>query len=149
MTETVTSAMDRAVEAALDPREVVKAAGGVVCRRVDGVVQVALVHRPAYDDWSLPKGKIKEGERLEAAALREVQEETGLICLIDRSLGVIEYVDRRGRDKIVWYWVMRPLGGTFKAIPEVDRMKWMAVDEAIEKMSYEHDRVLLRGATLA
>jgi 8-oxo-dGTP diphosphatase len=138
-----TSLIDEAVDAALDVREVVKAAGGVVARLKDDRVQVALVHRPAYDDWSLPKGKIKEGERLEGAALREVQEETGMICLIDRTLGTIEYIDRRGRDKVVWYWLMRSIGGAFKPIPEVDRMKWLDFEEALDRLSYQHDRELL------
>lgn len=142
------SPIDRAVAAAKDTRDVVKAAGGVVVRHTDGQLEIALVHRPAYDDWSLPKGKIKDGERLEAAALREVQEETGLSCLIERSLGPLEYVDRKGRDKVVWYWLMRPLGGEFKAIPEVDRMRWMSVSEALRKMSYPHDRDLVTAAGL-
>jgi len=139
-----TSLVDNAVEEMLANRDVVRAAGGVVYR-TDGKngLEVVLIHRPAYDDWSLPKGKLKDGETLEGAALREVQEETGLRCLIARSLGTLDYIDRRGREKVVWYWLMRAIGGTFKPIPEVDRMKWMAFDDALPKLSYDHDRDLL------
>ena len=142
--EDLMSLVDNAVDEALQNRDVVRAAGGVVYRdEQTRNVEVVLIHRPAYDDWSLPKGKLKEGERLEEAALREVQEETGLRCLIARSLGTLEYVDRRGREKVVWYWLMRAIGGSFKPIPEVDRMKWMSFDDALAKLSYEHDRDLL------
>jgi 8-oxo-dGTP diphosphatase len=137
--------IDDAVNEVLANRDVVRAAGGVVYRTdgKNGGLDVVLIHRPAYDDWSLPKGKLKEGETLEAAALREVQEETGLQCLIARCLGTLDYIDRRGREKVVWYWLMRSIGGTFKPIPEVDRMKWMPFEAAVDKLSYDHDRELL------
>jgi 8-oxo-dGTP pyrophosphatase MutT (NUDIX family) len=145
LTTNHTSLIDNAVEEVLADRDVVRAAGGVVYRTdgKSGGLEVVLIHRPAYDDWSLPKGKLKDGETLEAAALREVQEETGMRCLIARSLGTLDYVDRRGREKVVWYWLMRAIGGTFKPIPEVDRMKWMDFDSALKKLSYEHDHDLL------
>ncbi len=148
LTTDYTSLIDNAVDEVLANRDVVRAAGGVVYR-TDGknALEVVLIHRPAYDDWSLPKGKLKEGETLEAAALREVQEETGMRCLIARSLGTLDYIDRRGREKVVWYWLMRAIGGTFTPIPEVDRMKWMDFDSALNKLSYDHDRdLLLRSA---
>ncbi len=140
-----TALVDDAVNEVLANRDVVRAAGGVVYRTDEegGDVEVVVIHRPAYDDWSLPKGKLKDGETLEGAALREVQEETGLRCLIARSLGTLDYIDRRGREKVVWYWLMRAIGGTFKPIPEVDRMKWMDFESALEKLSYDHDRDLL------
>ena len=140
--------MDDAVNAVLTVGDVVRAAGGVVYRRSDNGFEVAVVHRPAYDDWSLPKGKLKGPERLEAAALREVQEETGLECLIARSLGTISYVDRRGRDKVVWYWLMRPIGGEFVATEEVDALQWLHFDEALAKLSYRHDKHLLARAAV-
>jgi 8-oxo-dGTP diphosphatase len=145
LTTDYTSLIDNAVEEVLADRDVVRAAGGVVYRTdgKSGSLEVVLIHRPAYDDWSLPKGKLKDGETLEAAALREVQEETGMRCLIARSLGTLDYTDRRGREKVVWYWLMRAIGGTFKPIPEVDRMKWMDFDSALKKLSYDHDRDLL------
>ena len=139
--------VEDAVRAMVDERDVVRAAGGVVYRTtVEDVVEVVVIHRPAYDDWSLPKGKTKPGERLEAAALREVEEETGLSCLVARSLGTLDYIDRRGREKVVWYWLMRAIGGTFKPTEEVDRMRWMTIDAALRKMSYKHDRDLLLRA---
>jgi 8-oxo-dGTP diphosphatase len=141
--------VEEAIQMSMDERDVVRAAGGVVYRYTDEAeVEIALVHRPAYDDWSLPKGKLKPGETLEAAALREVQEETGLQCMIARSLGIIEYVDRRGREKVVWYWLMRSIGGAFKPIEEVDRMSWLKVEDAARKLSYDHDQELLRRADL-
>jgi 8-oxo-dGTP diphosphatase len=141
--------VEQAAAAATDKREVVRAAGGVVYRNTDdGGVEVAVIHRPAYDDWSLPKGKLKPEEALEGAALREVFEETGQRGIIARTLGTIEYVDRRGRDKVVWYWLMRSLGGTFKPLPEVDRMKWMLVVDAMTKLSYDHDQEILARAEL-
>ena len=86
----------------------IRAAGGVVRRRrADGGDEVVLVHRPAYDDWSLPKGKLEDGEREEDAALREVEEETGLQCRLERELATTRYRDARGRRKIVRYWRMR------------------------------------------
>src|SRR5437660_9288690 len=90
----------------------VRAAGGVVWRRDDnGVVEVVLVHRPQYDDWSLPKGKLDPGESDEEAALREVEEETGLRGRLETELSSTRYKDRYGRDKIVRYWSMPVAGG--------------------------------------
>jgi 8-oxo-dGTP diphosphatase len=141
--------VEAAIKMTMDDRDVVRAAGGVVYRYTDaGGVEIALIHRPAYDDWSLPKGKLKPDERLEAAALREVEEETGFKCMIARSLGIIEYIDRRGREKVVWYWLMRSIGGSFKATEEVDRMRWLGFEEAARKLSYDHDQELLRRADL-
>ena len=80
----------------------VSAAGGVVER--DGLV--AVVHRPRYDDWSLPKGKLDRGESWEQAALREVREETGLECELGEQLPTVRYMDQRGRPKTVRYWRM-------------------------------------------
>lgn len=141
--------VEAAIEMTADERDVVRAAGGVVYRYTDaGEVEIAVIHRPAYDDWSLPKGKLKPGERLEAAALREVEEETGLVCMIARSLGIIEYIDRRGREKVVWYWLMRSIGGAFNATEEVDGMTWLKFEDAAQKLSYDHDQELLRRADL-
>src|SRR5699024_9721130 len=85
----------------------VLAAGGIVWRRLDdGTVEVLLVHRPAYDDWTFPKGKNDDGEDDEAAALREVLEETGLRCTLGPELASSRYVDAKGRDKVVRYWAM-------------------------------------------
>ena len=123
---------------------VVRAAGGVVTRsRPDGGVEIAIVHRPAYDDWTLPKGKLQAGEREEHTALREVEEETGMRCRLERALGSTKYKDHKGRLKVVHYWVMRALDGHFKPTKEVDALRWVALPEATEVLSYHHDRTLL------
>jgi 8-oxo-dGTP diphosphatase len=124
---------------------IVRAAGGVVYRDPDnGGLQVALVHRPAYDDWTFPKGKLKPDEREEEAALREVEEETGLRCRLEQELAGVSYRDKKGRPKIVRYWVMRPLSGSFEPNDEVDQFEWLPLDTALERLTYEHDRLLLR-----
>jgi 8-oxo-dGTP diphosphatase len=117
----------------------VLAAGGLVLR--DG--EIAVVHRPRYDDWSLPKGKLDEGEDFEQAALREVEEETGLRCRIDRQLGDTSYRDRKDRAKVVRYFEMRPEGGEFSPNDEVDELRWLAPAEALDLLSYDFDRELV------
>ena len=122
-----------------------KAAGGVVVRRSrSGEAEIAVIHRPAYDDWTLPKGKIEPDETPEDCALREVREETGLRCALTRPLGCTAYVDRRGRDKIACYWVMEVRGGRFKPGVEVDRMLWLPIADAVKRLSYRHDKVLVQ-----
>src|SRR5439155_26285037 len=101
--------VERAVTQAASVLEVttrVLAAGGVVARTADdGTHQIALIHRPKYDDWSLPKGKLLPGEAFEDAAVREVEEETGIRCALGPELGSVEYLDARGRPKLVRYFV--------------------------------------------
>lgn len=131
------------------PARAVRAAGGVVCRpRPDGRIEVAIIHRPVQDDWTLPKGKLNGGETPEQAALREVFEETGLRAQIQRPAGCTAYVDGRGRDKTVYYWVMRPVEGQFKPSAEVDELRWLPVEEAMRELTYPVDRALLAAQDL-
>jgi 8-oxo-dGTP diphosphatase len=126
----------------------VRAAGGLVVRRgPDGRPRVVLVHRPRYDDWSFPKGKQHRGETLLAAGLREVREETGFFCMAEQSLGVTEYIDRRDRPKLVRYWVMHRVAGSFEPNREVDAIAWVRPAEAALRLSHDHDRELLERAT--
>ena len=127
----------------------IRAAGGVVVRDVNGVLEVVVVHRPAYDDWTLPKGKAHRGESDEACALREVEEETGLRCERGRELAGSSYRDAADREKIVRYWLMRPVGEVLRPTREVDEARWVPYDEAERILSYERDRVVLRSAASA
>jgi 8-oxo-dGTP pyrophosphatase MutT (NUDIX family) len=122
----------------------VKASGGVVRRRGPDGLLVALVHRPRYDDWSFPKGKLDAGESWEDAALREVEEEIGLRCRLGEELPPTSYRDNKGRAKVVRYWLMDPLDGEFVPSGEVDEVRWLVPAEAEPLLSYEHDRELLR-----
>ena len=119
----------------------IEAAGGVVER--DGLI--AIVHRPRYDDWSLPKGKLDKNESSERAALREVQEETGLSCQLIEELDPVSYTDNRGRPKNVRYWRMKVLSGEFEVNDEVDELRWLSKAEALDLLSYEHDRELVEA----
>ncbi|QEC46574.1 NUDIX domain-containing protein [Baekduia soli] len=122
-------------------RKPVRAAGGLV---VDDAGQVVVVHRPRYDDWSLPKGKLERGEDHEAAALREVAEETALRCALVQELAPEAYIDHRGRPKTVRWWrmsVLEDLG--FVPGEEVDELRWLAPADAAALLTYEHDRRLV------
>ena len=121
----------------------VLAAGAGVWRRGPSGVEVLLVHRPRYDDWSLPKGKLDPGESWEAGARREVEEETGLRCRVRREVAETRYRDRKGRDKRVRYWLMEPVDGEFRPNGEVDAVRWLTVDDAVEALTYRHDADLL------
>jgi 8-oxo-dGTP diphosphatase len=124
--------------------DIVRAGGGLVWRRTDsGDVDVVLVHRPAYDDWSFPKGKLDPGETEEQAALREVEEETGLRCKLGPEVGTTEYRDSRNRRKTVRYWQMRPVDGTLSPANEVDDARWVPLAEVRRLLSYDRDRRLL------
>jgi 8-oxo-dGTP diphosphatase len=125
---------------------VVRAAGGIVTRAApDGQPELLLVHRPRYDDWSLPKGKAGSGEPDEACALREVEEETGLRCALGEPVATSEYRDARGRPKRVVYFAMTPPEDA-EATPrnEVDDVRWLTLDRALETLTYERDREIVR-----
>jgi 8-oxo-dGTP diphosphatase len=127
----------------------VRAAGGVVWQPGPEVL-VLLVHRPKYDDWSLPKGKAERGETDEQTALREVEEETGLRCTLERELPSTSYVDSGGRPKVVRYWAMRPVGSGAQAHAqnEVDEVRWLTMPAASELLSYDRDRAVLDAFAL-
>jgi 8-oxo-dGTP pyrophosphatase MutT (NUDIX family) len=115
-----------------------------VRRSVGTEPHVLLVHRPRYDDWTLPKGKNEPGERDEDAALREVEEETGFRCTLGEPAGETRYEDSKGRQKVVRYWVMEPTRDhTFTPNREVDKLRWCTRGEAGTLLTYSHDRRLL------
>lgn len=124
--------------------QVVRAAGGVPLRRSPRV-EVAVVHRPHYDDWSFPKGKCDPGETDEVAALRELEEETGLVGRLGRELSAAHYRDHRGRPKVVRYWCIEIDGAPMAFTPndEVDELRWLTPADAVGLLSYDHDRRLL------
>ncbi|RJK97715.1 NUDIX hydrolase [Vallicoccus soli] len=119
-------------------------AAGAVCWRPGGPdgVEVAVVHRPRYDDWSLPKGKVDPGEHLVATALREVREETGLGVHLGRPLGATSYL-ALGRPKRVHYWAARVVDGAFEPNDEVDGLEWRTVQDARDRVHRESDRAVL------
>ena len=122
------------------------AAGGLVWRRADDGIEIVVVHRPRYDDWSLPKGKLDEGESFEDAALREVEEETGLHCTLGDFLGEASYVDHKDREKLVRFWTMEAGEGDFAPDDEVDDLRWVPLGEALPLLSYDFDRKLVEDA---
>jgi 8-oxo-dGTP diphosphatase len=120
--------------------ERVRAAGAVLWRRKAGAVQVALVHRPKYDDWSFPKGKLDPGETHAQAAVREVQEETACAGELGTELAGTSYVDGKGRPKTVRYWAMElQRRDTFTPNDEVDEVRWFAPDVAASRLTYAYD----------
>ena len=123
----------------------VRAAGGLVQRRrQDGVDEILVVHRRAYDDWSFPKGKLNDGESELQAALREVEEEISVRGALGRDLGTISYIDGKGRPKIVRYWEMTVIDGTeLRAANEVDDARWVTLADAEGLLTYDHDRSML------
>jgi 8-oxo-(d)GTP phosphatase len=127
------------------PRESVRAAGGVLRRVSPNGIEVLLVHRPRYDDWTLPKGKAEPGETDEETAVREVEEETGLRASLGIELPSTRYRDSQGRDKVVRYWTMRPESGSFEPHGEVDAIEWTPIADAGSKLSYERDAEVLRA----
>ena len=108
----------------------------------DGL-EVLLVHRPRYDDWTFPKGKARGGESDERCALREVEEETGLRCQLAEELPSTAYRDGKGRDKRVRYWRMKALEGNARPQHEVDAVEWLTLPDAGERLSYGRDRDVL------
>lgn len=135
-------------------RHPIQAAGGVVWRvsqGPNGQIEIAVIHRPRYDDWSLPKGKLAPGESRLEGAVREVHEETGFRVQPGRSLGEVRYLKKSGgaaREKVVHYWAMRALNGAFSPNREVDVLEWLTVDEARERITRGTDREVLERFAL-
>jgi 8-oxo-dGTP pyrophosphatase MutT (NUDIX family) len=125
--------------------EVVRAAGGVVWRLTPSGAEVLLIHRPKYDDWSLPKGKADPGEDDLGCALREVREETGLACEPTQPLGSTEYTTRKGRPKVVRFWAMRVLRGEFAPNSEVDEVRWIPLREVAAYLTYDREKEVVAG----
>ncbi|EFG74012.1 hydrolase, NUDIX family [Mycobacterium parascrofulaceum ATCC BAA-614] len=125
------------------------AAGAVLWRPTDSSnpgLEVAVIHRPRYDDWSLPKGKVDPGETAPVAAVREVREETGHQAILGRRLDMVSYPIEAGVKK-VYYWAARSTGGDFTPGNEVDELVWLPMVDALKKLSYAHDRKMLRHFT--
>jgi 8-oxo-dGTP pyrophosphatase MutT (NUDIX family)/phosphohistidine phosphatase SixA len=129
---------------------VIEAAGGVVWRtkgnEYPNDVEVAIVHRPQYDDWSIPKGKCARGEPLVECAIREVFEETGYRVRMGRFLGEAHYMKVSAgeeRPKVVYYWALRADGGLFTPTQEVDGLRWLAIDDARAMLTRSTDREIL------
>jgi 8-oxo-dGTP pyrophosphatase MutT (NUDIX family) len=120
----------------------IEAAGGVLWRSDEDGLRYAVIHRPKYDDWSLPKGKLDPGETHEQAAVREVREETGWQVEVGVGLGLITY-EHDGRPKRVEYWGMRAIAGGFVPNKEVDDLRWLPQDETRALLSYDRDREVL------
>jgi 8-oxo-(d)GTP phosphatase len=121
-------------------------AAGAVLWRPNGdpsAPEVAIIHRPRYDDWSLPKGKVDPGETEPVTAVREIHEETGYSAVLGRRLAAVSYPVEQGIKK-VRYWAARGVGGEFNPNAEVDELKWLPVAEALKQLEYPHDRKVLR-----
>lgn len=124
------------------PPKALAAAGGVVWRMRDGIPDVLVVHRPRYDDWSLPKGKLLPEEPELVGAVREVREEAGASVAVQQRVGTVKYLVDGARKKVT-YWSMRYLGGDFLPNDEVDDIEWLRVGEACRRLSYDIDRSVL------
>ena len=125
----------------------VRAAGGVVWRRPEGpdrALEILLIHRPRYDDWSLPKGKLDEGEGFDQAAIREIREETGVVGDLGEDLGAVFYTDHKDRPKVVRWWAVevRQIHEPTDT-DEVDEFRWTSIADAVRQLTYDSDRGVL------
>ena len=124
-------------------------AAGAVLWRSNGdsaAPEVAVIHRPRYDDWSLPKGKVDPGETEPVTAVREVHEETGYTSRLGRRLAAVSYPVEQGMKK-VRFWAARSIDGDFTPNAEVDELMWLPVPAALKRLGYPHDRKVLRRFT--
>jgi 8-oxo-dGTP pyrophosphatase MutT (NUDIX family)/phosphohistidine phosphatase SixA len=129
---------------AAEDRRLIEAAGGVLWRRARGGVgvEVAMVHRPKYDDWSIPKGKLRSREHPLIGALREVEEETGFTGRPGRALGEIRYL-KDGSPKRVRYWAVEAGDGEFSPGDEVDELRWLPPREAQRHLTDGRDSPII------
>lgn len=126
------------------PTELIRAAGGIVFRRDDVAgISLACIYREARGDWTFPKGKLDPGESFEEAALREVREETGMLCRIVRFAGATNYTHRKGKPKVVAYYLMSANEGEFTPNDEVDQLVWVPLERVREYLTWERDQELL------
>jgi 8-oxo-dGTP diphosphatase len=125
-------------------------AAGIICwRETKGILEVLLVHRPNYDDWTFPKGKQDSGEYLPETAVREMLEETGISLRLGRPIAEISYLVEKNEEKIVYYWSSKVREkalkkNKFQANDEISKIRWEKADDAIAKLSYKHDQKLLK-----
>jgi 8-oxo-dGTP diphosphatase len=124
------------------PAKAITAAGGVVWRMRDGAPEILVVHRPRYDDWTLPKGKSLPDETRLMTAVREVDEETGARVAVQQRVCTVTYSVDEARKKVT-YWSMRYLGGEFSPSDEVDEIAWLRIGRAHSRMTYPVDRAVL------
>jgi len=125
------------------PIDLIRAAGGIVIRPLGGGrFEVACIFREARGDWTFPKGKLDLGESFEQAALREVLEETSMNCEVIRFVGTTNYTHRKGKPKIVAYYLMSVAGGEFTPNEEVDELVWLPLEHVREHLTWDRDQEL-------
>lgn len=125
------------------PTDLIRAAGGVVLQYLPGNrIEIACVYRESRGDWTFPKGKLDGDETFASCALREVEEETGLQCTIVRFVGTTSYIHRKGKPKIVAYYLMVTEGGEFHPNEEVTELRWVPLSEVRSKLTWERDQEL-------
>ena len=124
------------------------AAGAIVWREASGRLETLLVHRPRYDDWTFPKGKLDPGECLPVAAVRETTEETGVPVRLGLPLATLEYELSTGGRKRVSYWFARPCKSgelAYEANDEIDSLRCVDFAESASVLSYDNDQRMLNG----
>ena len=125
------------------PSDLIRAAGGIIMRvTAAGRTEIACIYRESRGDWTFPKGKLDAGETFEQAALREVLEETSMHCRVVRFIGTTNYTHRKGRPKIVAYYLMVVDGGDFEPNDEVDDLVWLPMDRVREHLTWDRDQEL-------
>lgn len=131
----------------IEERDIIRGAGGVVSRFKDGNLEVLFIYRTKHKDWSLPKGRLEPNEPAYKTALREVFEETSVLCALGDELPTVRYIDRNKRPKEVRFWRMSiDEELPFKTNDEVAEIRWLQLKEGLEILTYNTDRILLKRA---